>query len=146
MQNKAPPPKCKASSYANAVPKNRRNLSHKTNSSNSSIQSPCITIANLDFLVRMSKKSSTSARIAATASKIKMKRNATRTHCTSDVIHGLAQHYLDMRQPSTFLQRDLTRLIHADTVERISHALGSPRRLPQVIKSLSPQNRIGRYG
>jgi hypothetical protein len=137
---------CKAVSYANAVPKNQRNLTRKKNSSNYSIRHSCPTVAKQEFLVRMSKKSSMNAHIAAIASKIKMKLNATKTPCIYGGIHGPAQHSLDMRQPSMFLQRDLTKLILADTVERISHALGSPRHLPLVIKSQSLRNRIGRYG
>ena len=86
------------------------------------------------------------AHIAAIASKIKMKRNVTKTHCIYDVIHGLAQHSLDMRQLSTFLPRGPTRLIHADTVARIFHAQAFPCQLPRVIKSQSPRSRIGRYG
>ena len=87
-----------------------------------------------------------SVRIAAIASKIKMKQNATKTPCIYDVIHGLALHSLVMRQPSMFLQRGPTRPIHADIVERTSHAQVFPHQLPRVIKSQLPQSRIGRDG
>jgi len=85
------------------------------------------------------------APIAAIASKIRMKRNGTKIRCISDVIHGLVQRFLDMRQPSMFPQRDLTKLIPADTVEKISHGRGYLHPLHQVIKSQSPRNKIGRY-
>jgi hypothetical protein len=94
----------------------------------------------------MSKKSSMNARIAAIASKIKMKLNATKIRYTSDVIHGLVRHCRDMQQLSISHQQGPLKLIPAATAERSFLVQESPHHLPQAIRSQLPPNKIGSYG
>jgi hypothetical protein len=79
----------------------------------------------------MSKKSSTNVHIAATASKIRTKRNVTKIHCICAGIPGLALRSQVTPLLFTHLQLGRMRQTPADIVARISLVLGSLR-LPRA--------------